>query len=137
MKQATVSTAIEYEDWKAVYHAGLGKRVQRALAEHAASGKPTGCAPVGYKNVNVNGEKRISPDENMAPLVREAFELAATGNYSLRKLLAIIAMQGLRSRNGNVMGVSALQNVLTNPIYCGFNRHTDQMTKNQVLRYCI
>jgi hypothetical protein len=52
-------------------------------------------------------------------LVAEALGLMATGSYSLRKLLPVMAAKGLVSRAGRPMGVWGLYAVLTNLFYCG------------------
>lgn len=85
--------------------------------------------PLATRMLPLTMKKWIEPDNAIVPLVKEAFELASAGTCSLRKLLAIMTTKGIRSRNRNVMGVSAVRNVLTDPIYCGCSRHTDQMTK--------
>ncbi len=58
-------------------------------------------APVGYKNVRdmIEGKSiaRVIQDEEMAPLVRECFDLYATGNYSLAEIQKIMAKKGLRN----------------------------------------
>lgn len=110
----------DYEEWKRALHTERGQRVREALAKKREKGEPTGCAPVGYKNAVVDGRRVIVPDEQTALLVRETFELAATGRYSLRQLLAVMTEKGLRSRNGKPMGVSALRSMLTNPFYTGY-----------------
>lgn len=109
--------ADQYEAWKKIQYAARGQRVREALAERRLAGKPTGCAPVGFKNAVIDGEKTIIIDEVMGPLVHEAFELAATGTYSLREMRVIMTEKGLRSRNGTVMGVSGLHGMLKNPLY--------------------
>ncbi len=129
MKQETERAAMEYEEWKKAYHAQLGKRVQKALAERAAIGKPIGCAPIGYKNTVIDGERVIVQNDQVASLVREAFELNGSGKYSLRQLLAIMTEKGLRSRNGKMMGVSAFRGMLLNPFYCGYQRVMDKFVK--------
>ncbi len=105
-----------------------GRRVSGAMAAKAARGIMPGCAPLGYKNAWVKGEKAIVIDEGIAPLVREAFELAAAG-MPLRKVLDVITVKGLRSRNGRPMGVSGLWNVLTNPFYTGRMRYGGQLVE--------
>jgi len=47
------------------------------------------------------------------------FELYATGNYSLKKLVEIMYEEGLRTRNGNKLVKSRLASLLSNPFYYG------------------
>ena len=91
----------EYQDY-------LTARSKRAMREKAERGIFPGCAPLGYRNAEVNGEKVIVVDEKTAPLVREAFSLASTGRYSLRKILKKMTAKGMVSRNGHPMGVSGI-----------------------------
>jgi hypothetical protein len=101
------------------YYAILGKRAGKAMAEKAQKGDLPGCAPVGYRNVRDGKKSWIEVDEETAPLIRLAFELAAKGEHSLRKILQIVTDKGLRSRNGKQLGVSSLHTLLTNPFYTG------------------
>jgi site-specific DNA recombinase len=94
-----------------------------AMAEMAASGLFPGCAPTGYRNaIFGTGRKSILPDPILAPLVLEAFVLVDTGSYTIRELAAIMEAKGLRSRQGKVLGPSALWYLLRNPFYAGYVR---------------
>lgn len=108
---------------KQEYLAWRGKKASLAMAEKAKRGELPGCAPVGYRNVWVSGEKSVMLDEKLAPLVRETFELAAEGSHSLRKILEIMTEKGLVSRSGRKMSVSSLWGILTNPFYTGAMRY--------------
>ena len=77
-------------------------------------------APVGYLDRGSGKEK--TPDPQTAPLVRRAFELYATGKYTLRTLLPEMRRLGLRSRFGGELSVSGLATILGNPFYCGLVR---------------
>lgn len=77
-------------------------------------------APIGY--LNNGGGKLKTPDPKMAPLIRKAFELYATGRYSLRTLLAELYRLGLRNRYGNAVSMCGLETILNNPFYCGIIR---------------
>ena len=92
------------------------------MAEKAKAGIAPGCAPVGYKNVGGG----IVRDDRMAPLIAEAFALAAC-EMSLEKILAELTPKGLKSRNGKTMGRSALRLILTNPFYIGKLRFKDEL----------
>jgi len=70
------------------YRALLAKRAKQASREKAQEGKLPGCAPVGYLNARDQGEATVEVDGALAPLVREAFGLAAEGSLSLRKMRA-------------------------------------------------
>lgn len=57
----------------------------------------------------------------MAPLVQQAFELYATGEWSLTKLHDEITRRGLRER-GKPLALSKFWEMLRNPIYIGIVR---------------
>ena len=101
------------------YHRYFGTLVKRGMAHKAQQGDLPGCAPVGYLNKREGSRAYIVVDERMAPLVKESFALAAQGTLSLRKILAVMTEKGLRSRNGNPLGVAALCSILHNPFYVG------------------
>src|SRR5690606_29556739 len=74
--------------------------------------------PIGYLN---NREKHtIEPDPSYGPLIKSAFELASSGQYSLAKLKRKLFEMGLRSsRSKSEFSKSQMQRVLSNPIYYG------------------
>lgn len=109
------------------YFAMTGKLASKAMLRKAESGVSPGCAPVGYRNVTLDHMPTIELDQNVAPLIRESFKLAATGKYSLRTIQKIMAEKGLTSRNGKPLGVSALWNILTNPYYAGLICHQGKL----------
>lgn len=101
------------------YHALTGRMAAIAMEIKARRGELIFCPPVGYV-IDDNGPRaRAVPDPLLAPLVREALELYASGDYSIRKLLNTMTEKGLVSRSGKPMGASGLHAMLTNPFYCG------------------
>ncbi len=70
-------------------------------------------------------------DEKLAPLVKEAFDLAAGGTLSLRKILEVLTGKGLVSRNSKAMGASALHALLTNPFYTGKLRYNGELLEGR------
>ncbi len=77
-------------------------------------------APVGY--LDQGAAKVKEPDPSSASLIRRAFELYATGNYSLRTLVPVLHDLGLRTRRGGQLSINALATILDNPFYCGVIR---------------
>ncbi len=74
-------------------------------------------APVGYID---NGKGKVKTiDRTKAPLVKKAFILYATGDYSLRKLRERLAMQGLTNLNGNPLCKNGISKILRNSFYTG------------------
>lgn len=74
-------------------------------------------APIGY--LDNGGGKLKTHDPKRAPLVKEALELCASGQYSYRSLLERMTARGLRNRNGRQLTRTGLAAVLSNPFYCG------------------
>lgn len=62
------------------------------------------------------------PDPTHAPLVRHAFELYGSGNWSLPRLVDHMYELGLRNTRGNKVSLNGLSTVLHNPFYMGVIR---------------
>ena len=74
-------------------------------------------APLGYVN---NGKGKVkTPCPRKAPLVREAFDLYATGCYSLRSLREEMRRRGLRNANGRSLSLNGMDTILRNSFYTG------------------
>lgn len=74
-------------------------------------------APIGYLNCGGGKPKAIDPVRG--PLVRTAFELYASGEYSLEHLQEEMARRGLTNSNGGVVTFKRLSQILRNPFYIG------------------
>lgn len=101
------------------YSDNLSEEVQKGMNQKALQGLWPSCAPIGYINVK-RDKNAIEPDPKQAPIIRHAFELAASGQYSLARLKRLLFEEGLRSaRAKSELSNSQLQRVLSNPIYHG------------------
>lgn len=74
-------------------------------------------APPGYRNNGKGQLKTIDPVQG--PLVREAFELYASGRFSLHHLRIHMNARGLRNSGGRPFYMSGLAQMLRNPFYYG------------------
>lgn len=74
-------------------------------------------APPGY--LNQGGGKVKIPCPKTAPLVKLAFELYASGQYSYNSLLVELHQRGLRNRRGGKLTLCGIGNILQNPFYIG------------------
>jgi site-specific DNA recombinase len=74
-------------------------------------------APRGYLDQGKAKPKLIDPA--IGPLVREAFELYATGSYSHRSLRDEMYRRGLRGKSGKRLALNAVSRMLHNPFYVG------------------
>jgi DNA invertase Pin-like site-specific DNA recombinase len=77
-------------------------------------------APVGYLNRGRGEVKAIDPTRG--PLIRTAFELYATGRYTLETLGVELQRRGLSNRCGRPITVNGLSHILNNPFYTGLIR---------------
>lgn len=77
-------------------------------------------APVGY--LNQGGGKAKTPDPATAPFIRRAFELYATGRYSLHMLRDELVRTGFRRPTGSPLRIQHLSLILNNPFYAGIIR---------------
>ena len=58
-------------------------------------------------------------DETEAPMVRELFELYATGKYTMKQLETLFWEKGYRNLNGNKIAHSTMSGMISNPKYKG------------------
>ena len=84
------------------YSANLAAEVRKGMGQKAKLGGYPHMAPLGYVNVRepIGGRQvaHIVPDPERAPLVRAAFELYATGEWTVERLAEEMAHRGLRNR---------------------------------------
>ena len=116
------------EKLRKLYYDELARRCREAMFQKVRSGEFPGCPPVGYRNgASWKGEPAIVVDEKLAPLVKEAFQMAQSNQYSLRAILKELTPKGLVSRNGKSLGPSALWSMLRNPFYTGRIRYCGEL----------
>ena len=75
-------------------------------------------------------------DEAEAPMVRELFELYATGEYSMKQLETLFWEKGYRNHNGKKIAHTTMSNLISNPKYKGYYvgnkvKVVDMFTKKQ------
>ena len=63
---------------------------------------------------------RLVIDEDEAPMVRELFELYATGEYSMKQIEVIFWNKGYRNSRGNRLSHTTMSNIISNPKYKGY-----------------
>jgi DNA invertase Pin-like site-specific DNA recombinase len=74
-------------------------------------------APLGY--IDVGQGKPKEPHPLNAPLIKKAFELYATGKWSILALTRKMEELGLRNRNNNPVSKNGINWMLKNRFYCG------------------
>ena len=114
------------------YRRNLAAEVIKGSVQKARSGGTPGRAPLGYLNVRQieNGRelRTVEVDPERAPLIAWAFEAYATGEWTIRKLLAELSARGLTtiataSRPSKPLSDSQLHNILRHPYYTGVVRY--------------
>src|SRR5581483_3742519 len=114
------------------YSRNLAAEIMKGTTEKAKKGGTPFRAPLGYLNSRewIDGReiRTITIDPERAPLVKLAFDLYVTGNYSLLDLAAILEARGLRSRPSHrkpakTLGPNRLVTILRNDYYIGVVRY--------------
>jgi DNA invertase Pin-like site-specific DNA recombinase len=105
------------------YSNAISDNVKRAFEQKRRSGGWTGPVRLGYLNVPLDEAKRLRKDIIIDPerahLVQKMFELYATGNYSLETIRVKVTELGLRTRLGNKLSKSGVENILKESFYYG------------------
>lgn len=100
------------------YINNLSEEVKKGQTEKASQGIYPSMAPIGY--LNKLDDHSITIDPKTAPLIKKAFELAATSQYSIRRLKVEMYRLGLRSaRAKKELVKEAMARILRNPFYYG------------------
>lgn len=107
------------------YSRNLSIEVQKGQNQRLKEGYWPWAAPVGYLNNGEGQLKTLCPRK--APLVREAFELYASGEHSLTSLTEHMLTRGLTGHNDRPISRSNLEITLRNPFYCGQLRCKDRL----------
>jgi DNA invertase Pin-like site-specific DNA recombinase len=101
------------------YSQNLGEETVKGMTEKACAGIYPSCAPVGYRNADGPGGKRvIVPDPDAAPMITELFGRFATGRYSLKVLVKELNGEGLKLR-GRKLYSSVVHQILRKRLYTG------------------
>lgn len=111
------------------YSRNLATETVKGLSQKAASGGTVTKAPLGYRNVGVRDEygreiRTVEVDQERAKLIRWAFQVYASGEWSTNQLHAELTARGLTTpptprRPSKPIGRSSLHRILTNPYYKG------------------
>jgi DNA invertase Pin-like site-specific DNA recombinase/predicted transcriptional regulator len=99
------------------YVDNLSENVKRGLREKIRRGEWPAIAPLGYYNDLATHS--VKPDPEKARFVFKAFELYASGDYSLEELLKEVHRWGLAAKAGKPIFKSCLAKMLRNPFYYG------------------
>lgn len=111
------------------YSRNLATEVIKGMDQKVKTGGTPTRAPLGYRNVRaINGDGRevrtVDLDPKRAPLIEWSFKAYATGDWTLKRLLAELEQRGLDNVPTPKFPVrpirlSHLHAILTNPYYKG------------------
>ncbi len=111
------------------YSRNLAAEVMKGMTQKARSGGTVGRAPIGYRNFRTtDGEGRESRtvviDDERAPMIKKAFELYATGDWTISNLADYLNQRGLTTVSTPKLASKPileglLHKVLINPYYKG------------------
>lgn len=81
-------------------------------------------------------DKKLVIDEEQAVMVRELFELYATGKYSMKQIENVFWEKGYRNNNSKKISHTTMSNMISNPKYKGYYvgnkvKVVDMFTKKQ------
>ena len=98
----------------------LSDNVKRKLEQKRNDGEWTNKAPIGYKNVgDEKNRKNIVVDTKLSHYIKKMFTLYATGNHSTKTLRIEMHKEGFNSGVGKALSISMISYILNNPFYYG------------------
>ena len=68
----------------------------------------------------IKDDGRLVVDKEQAPMVRELFELYATGEYSMKQIENLFWEKGYRNYNGKKIAHTTMSGMISNPKYKGY-----------------
>jgi site-specific DNA recombinase len=113
-----------------------GADIAYKMGQKIIRGGSVSRAPIGYLNVRENFEGRevrtVAVDPVRGPLIRSAFELYASGAYTVRTLIQALTDAGLRTKpthrypGGTEISIHALGKLLCDRYYLGLVEYRGQ-----------
>ena len=103
----------------------LSSNVKRGLRLKVKRGEYPGLAPIGYQNDP--RQKDVVVDRKKSKLVRQAFEMYASGEERLEDIANFFAEHGIISKGNKNVHVSRVSFILSNPFYCGLFRYAGEL----------
>lgn len=107
------------------YLENLSAEVVKAKVEMARRGIQNGSAPFGYIKDTENNKILVVEEE--AQLVKTAYELYASGNYTDQTIADFMNKSGLKTRRGNKWSKDTVADFLQNEFYYGKVAYRDQL----------
>jgi site-specific DNA recombinase len=102
------------------YVDNLSENIRRGIRQKLKNGLWPSFAPIGYLNNRKTKGIDINPIE--ALIIKRAFEMYSTGEFTLKGIAGFFAKSNLKSYQDKTLSVSRVQYLLRNSIYCGLIR---------------
>lgn len=99
----------------------INRRLQRGRVSSVKEGKYVGSVPpYGYDREKIKGDKGFTLKENHeTPIVQKIFNLYAYNDISMNEVVRILNTSGDKPRNSKEWTISAIKDILRNPVYIG------------------
>jgi site-specific DNA recombinase len=110
------------------YSRSLSSRVTYRFQVHREQGQWLHKAPPGYRNVQNGSSKTLAFDDS-APLLKQAFEMIASGEYSSEQVRTLITAAGLRNKKCQKLTKQTFSFIVKNPVYAGVLVHKGKTYK--------
>ena len=116
-----------------------GADIAYKMGAKARNGGTLGRAPIGYVNARDLSEGRnigiVRFDAERAPLIKTAFELYASGDYSIESVAEELTRRGLRTRPGRYpsgpVSTSKINALLRDPYYIGYVSYKGELIRGR------
>ncbi len=109
------------------YVDNLSENVSRGLRQKIRNGVWPSKAPHGY--LNCPQTRTIKIDRKKSAVVKQAFELFATGKYSYQDIGKFLATHGIHGRSREVLHQTPVKIMLTNSFYVGILTYSGEKHK--------
>ena len=107
------------------YVDNLSENVKRGNRQKLRRGIYPSKAPIGY--YNEPRLRTIEVDKQTTPIVREAFAMYSSGNYSMADIQRFFFKKGIRrKKNDKMLPMSQVQKLLSNTFYYGLMKYAGE-----------
>ena len=103
----------------------LSANTKRGLREKVRRGEYPSRAPIGY--LNDSRTKTIVIDRRKSKIIKQMFELYASGNSTLEAVSLFLKDKGITSKNEKILKRDRITYVLSDPFYYGFFQYTGEL----------
>jgi len=114
------------------YSAELSQKIQRGMKINASKFLYNGGnnVPLGFK---ISVDKKFEVDESTAFIVRQVFEMYASG-ITMAEIIRYLNSQGLKTSRGNDFNKNSIRRILINKKYIGTYTYKDKETPDAIPR---